>query len=275
MRHNAGAFLGGWVAWVIAWVADLVRSAQASLARLRPTDHDTPRSFSLNTVEGPLATQLAAWVSSSHVRRSAGRRRRGDEAAGARRHRPGAGRIGNRLRSLDARRRGGVVAAWPVADSRYRREGGRVRRRVCERGVRSGARVRRHPQRVDRAHEQPGGGRGARAVRDAAASPAATRSSPLRWPTRSRRAWAVVAPGQFHRRGFHPTGLFAPFGITYLAGKLLGQRRGDDGARRRHLRQLSPPACSSAGSTARSRSSCIRVSPRRAASPPRRWRTRA
>jgi 2-methylcitrate dehydratase PrpD len=31
-----------------------------------------------------------------------------------------------------------------------------------------------------------------------------------------------VAPGQFHRRGFHPTGLFAPFGTTYLAGKLLG-----------------------------------------------------
>jgi 2-methylcitrate dehydratase PrpD len=31
-----------------------------------------------------------------------------------------------------------------------------------------------------------------------------------------------VAPGQFHRRGFHPTGLFAPFGITYLAGKLIG-----------------------------------------------------
>lgn len=31
-----------------------------------------------------------------------------------------------------------------------------------------------------------------------------------------------VAPGQFHRRGFHPTGLFAPFGASYLAGKLLG-----------------------------------------------------
>jgi 2-methylcitrate dehydratase PrpD len=31
-----------------------------------------------------------------------------------------------------------------------------------------------------------------------------------------------VAPGQFHRRGFHPTGLFAPFGVTYLAGRLLG-----------------------------------------------------
>jgi len=31
-----------------------------------------------------------------------------------------------------------------------------------------------------------------------------------------------VAPGQFHRRGFHPTGLFAPFGTVYLAGKLLG-----------------------------------------------------
>jgi 2-methylcitrate dehydratase PrpD len=31
-----------------------------------------------------------------------------------------------------------------------------------------------------------------------------------------------VSPGQFHRRGFHPTGLFAPFGVTYLAGTLLG-----------------------------------------------------
>jgi len=31
----------------------------------------------------------------------------------------------------------------------------------------------------------------------------------------------VVAPGQFHRRGFHPTGLFAPFGVTYGIGKLL------------------------------------------------------
>ncbi len=32
----------------------------------------------------------------------------------------------------------------------------------------------------------------------------------------------VVAPGQFHRRGFHPTGLFSPFGVAYGAGKLLG-----------------------------------------------------
>ena len=31
-----------------------------------------------------------------------------------------------------------------------------------------------------------------------------------------------VAPGQFHKRGFHPTGLFATFGVTYLAGRLLG-----------------------------------------------------
>src|SRR5262249_40587814 len=31
-----------------------------------------------------------------------------------------------------------------------------------------------------------------------------------------------VAPGQFHRLGFHPSGLFAPFGVTYLAGRLLG-----------------------------------------------------
>jgi 2-methylcitrate dehydratase PrpD len=31
-----------------------------------------------------------------------------------------------------------------------------------------------------------------------------------------------VAPGQFHQRGFHPTGLFAPFGAAWLAGRLLG-----------------------------------------------------
>ena len=30
-----------------------------------------------------------------------------------------------------------------------------------------------------------------------------------------------VAPGSFHRRGFHPTGLFSPFGIAYAAGRLL------------------------------------------------------
>ena len=32
----------------------------------------------------------------------------------------------------------------------------------------------------------------------------------------------VVAPGQFHRRGFHPTGLFSPFGVAYAMGKLMG-----------------------------------------------------
>jgi 2-methylcitrate dehydratase PrpD len=31
-----------------------------------------------------------------------------------------------------------------------------------------------------------------------------------------------VATGQFHRRGFHPTGLFAPFGVAMGAGRLLG-----------------------------------------------------
>jgi 2-methylcitrate dehydratase PrpD len=31
-----------------------------------------------------------------------------------------------------------------------------------------------------------------------------------------------VASGQFHKRGFHPTGLFATFGSAYLASKLLG-----------------------------------------------------
>jgi 2-methylcitrate dehydratase PrpD len=31
-----------------------------------------------------------------------------------------------------------------------------------------------------------------------------------------------VSAGQFHRLGFHPTGLFAPFGVCYLAARLLG-----------------------------------------------------
>jgi 2-methylcitrate dehydratase PrpD len=31
-----------------------------------------------------------------------------------------------------------------------------------------------------------------------------------------------VSSGQFHRRGFHPTGLFAPFGIAAGIGKILG-----------------------------------------------------
>ncbi len=31
-----------------------------------------------------------------------------------------------------------------------------------------------------------------------------------------------VSSGELHRRGFHPTGLFAPFGVSYLAAKLLG-----------------------------------------------------
>ena len=31
-----------------------------------------------------------------------------------------------------------------------------------------------------------------------------------------------VSSGELHRRGFHPTGLFAPFGVTYLAAKLFG-----------------------------------------------------
>jgi len=35
-----------------------------------------------------------------------------------------------------------------------------------------------------------------------------------------------VAPGQFHRRGFHPTGLFATFGATWLAARMLGLTAG-------------------------------------------------
>jgi len=31
-----------------------------------------------------------------------------------------------------------------------------------------------------------------------------------------------AAPGQFHKRGFHPTGLFTPFGVSWATGALLG-----------------------------------------------------
>jgi 2-methylcitrate dehydratase PrpD len=31
-----------------------------------------------------------------------------------------------------------------------------------------------------------------------------------------------VAPGQFHKRGLHPTALFSPFGVAYAIGKMLG-----------------------------------------------------
>jgi 2-methylcitrate dehydratase PrpD len=31
-----------------------------------------------------------------------------------------------------------------------------------------------------------------------------------------------VAAGQFHKRGFHPTGLFTAFGVSFLASRLLG-----------------------------------------------------
>ncbi len=46
-----------------------------------------------------------------------------------------------------------------------------------------------------------------------------------------------VVPGQFHRRGFHPTGLFAPFGIAIGAGRLLGLTSAGDDLGRRHGRQ--------------------------------------
>jgi 2-methylcitrate dehydratase PrpD len=36
-----------------------------------------------------------------------------------------------------------------------------------------------------------------------------------------------VAPGQFHRRGYHPTGLFATFGATWLAAHMLKANRAE------------------------------------------------
>ncbi len=47
-----------------------------------------------------------------------------------------------------------------------------------------------------------------------------------------------VAPGQFHKRGFHPTGLFAPFGVDVPGGAPARTGRPPDGAGGGRLRQL-------------------------------------
>ncbi len=43
-----------------------------------------------------------------------------------------------------------------------------------------------------------------------------------------------VSSGELHQRGFHPTGLFATFGVAYLAGKLLSLDADRTGARGRN-----------------------------------------
>ena len=76
-----------------------------------------------------------------------------------------------------------------------------------------------------------------------------------------------VSPSQFHRRGFHPTGLFATFGTTWLAARLMGLRAGEM-TNAAGIAEASHPGCCSAGSTARSRNSCTPAMPRKAASRP-------
>ena len=83
---------------------------------------------------------------------------------------------GSARRSAGSVRRATRVDVAGRAEPRVgqRRPRGGWRGRVRQRRVRAGARVRRHAQRVDRAHEQPGGRGGARARRDARRSPGAT-----------------------------------------------------------------------------------------------------
>ena len=189
----------------------------------------------------------------------------------ARRARPVAGRLDDGARTLRAggRSRDGAAGAEPRV-GRRRSHGGTVCR-VRQRLVRAGARVRRHPQRVDRPHEQPVGGGGARARRDAPhqrprpdrrhrrrqrRSPAASG----RWLRARSTAAAFIPPGS-SRRSASPT---RP-GSCWVSTR-----------RRWPGPPASPaaprPVCSSAGWTARSRSSSTRGSRRRTASPRRCWR---
>ena len=84
-----------------------------------------------------------------------------------------------------------------------------------------------------------------------------------------------VAPGQFHHRGFHPTRTVRAVRRDVPGGQAAGLDASADGVRGGHLRQLRRRASSSAGWTARSRSSCTPAGRRRAGSRRRFWRAAA
>lgn len=66
-----------------------------------------------------------------------------------------------------------------------------------------------------------------------------------------------VSSGELHKRGFHPTGLFATFGAAYLAGKLLGLDAPAMAAAA-GIEEALRADCCSAGWMARRRNFCIR-----------------
>ena len=83
-----------------------------------------------------------------------------------------------------------------------------------------------------------------------------------------------VSSGELHKRGFHPTGLFATFGAAYLAAKLLDWTQQPWRARRESP-AASHRACSNAGSMGRRPNFSIPAGRRKAGSPRRCWRARA
>jgi len=195
MRHNAGAF------------------------------HVTPRSFSLNTVEGPLATQLAAWVSTLtfadlpedvvtatklRVLDVVGLALAGSETA-----------FGRSTRAA-------AVVLSPPGPSRILGTGEKVSVSAAAFANAAFAQA----LEFDDTHNESIVHMSSPAVAAALALSESRRLSgrdvivAIALANEISSRVGSVAPGQFHRRGFHPTGLFAPFGVTYLAGKLLGSDAG-------------------------------------------------
>ena len=127
----------------------------------------------------------------------------------------------------------GPCRVFGSGEPRRRDDGG-----VRERRVLAGARVRRHAQRIDRAHEQPGGRGGARVVRDRAGVRPRSRSRPSPSATRSPAASAASRRDSFTSAASIRRDCSRRSASTYLAGRLLGLDAEADGARRRHLRQL-------------------------------------
>ena len=200
------------------------------------------------------------------LRRSAAGRDRGDEAAPPRRRGSRAGRSRHAVRPRDARRIGRDVAAGRVPHRRRRRTRRRHDGRAGQRRLRAGARVRRHAQRVHRPHEQPGRGRGARAVGDDAGerprSGGGHRGGQRNLvPDRQRRAGTVPPARLSSRRGSSRRSASRTWPAACWASMPDAWRRPPASA------AASRRAFSSAGSTARTRSSCTPDGPRRAASP--------
>ena len=84
-----------------------------------------------------------------------------------------------------------------------------------------------------------------------------------------------VSSGELHRRGFHPTGLFATFGAAYLAGKIAWARRRSTGPRGGDRGQLCVRIAGVLGGWNANQVPASRDGRRKAESQRRCWRARA